>query len=243
MKLKWILLGTVLSSHCPAATTIDICKPVGSFPPFYTTTNTGLIDLSILRSFSQGNYQVVLHSVPWPRCLDGVQRGTYDGASSAVAITSRLQYMQFPMREGQVDPNKAVVDFDLAAVAVRNSGIVWAEGSFSGGKQYRALVLAGWDIVADLLRERGLQMDDSPKTVDQQLSMLVRGRAELAVGEQRVLQGRIAALGLEQQLELLPASLMHMRAYTAFNRNFYRDHSQAIEQAWQQQEAHRLLGE
>lgn len=66
---------------------------------------------------------------------------------------------------------------------------------------------------------------------------ITRGRAELAVSEQWVLQERI----LEQQLELLPASLMYIQVYTAFNRNFYRDHSQAIQQAWQPQEARRLL--
>ena len=243
MRLTWILLVAMLSSHCLAVTKIDICKPEGAYPPFYTEDNTGLIDQSILRAFSQSGYLVALHAVPYPRCLDGVRRGIYAGASATLATALEMSYMRFPMRDGVVDSDRALLNFDLVSVVVRGSGIAWDGQRFSGVKQHTALVLAGWVTVAGLLRERGLNVNESPKSVEQQLFMLTRGRAELAIGERKVFQARLTELGLDQELELLPLPLMRLQAYTSINHNFYNKHTQVVERAWEQQRAYRLRSE
>jgi len=201
--LLWLLAGTCYGTQ-PALT---FCHEDQNAYPWVMTDGTGL-NLELLNLVQQRlQLQVVYVSVPWKRCLSGMQQGLYDGAFAASFKTERLQMGHYPTdAAGRPDARRRLHTSRYALYRRVGSAVSW-DGQHFSQVNGRVGSLSGFSI-RDLLLAHGLEVDESSRDPQALLQMLVHGRVEaVALQAMRgdfVLQ---ASPQLAQRVEKLPQLL------------------------------------
>ena len=171
-------------------------------------------------------------SKPWKRCQEEVRMGIVDGFFGAADSAERRLYSVFPTRpDGSVDAEAALYE-DRFNVYLRSLGRgVW-DGKKLSSPQRPVVAQRGY-LVAALLREQGVAINDTIKTADEGLTLLANGHADVAV-----LQGMeaedLASLHSKFKAVVVQSPMPYavLPLHLAINKNTYARDTKRIAAIW-----------
>lgn len=171
-------------------------------------------------------------TLPWTRCQVEARSGDIDGFFGAGESPERRRNYVFPMLpDGTIDTGTALYE-DRFNVFLRKGGRASWDGKTLISPHQAVVVQRGY-VVASMLKERGIELDDSVKSAEDGLRHLTEGGADAAV-----LQGREAEnLALLDRrfvgkVELVQPPYVVLPLYLAINRNTYAANPARIEAIW-----------
>lgn len=207
--LPWLVAGV---SHA-AQPALTLCHEDQDSYPWVMTDGSGL-NLELLGLVEQAlGLRFVYVSVPWKRCLAGLEQGLYDGAFAASFKQERLRMGHYPRDgEGRLDERRRLHMSRYALYRRVGSSAGWDGQRFSPSTR-RVASLSGFSI-GDLLLAHGLEVDESSRDPLAVLQMLIHGRVDAAALQTQrgdfLLQ---AHPQLAQRLEKLPQPLEEKAYY------------------------------
>ncbi|MBB2483785.1 transporter substrate-binding domain-containing protein [Mitsuaria sp. WAJ17] len=211
--------------------TLQLCAEDENSYPWLLRDRSGL-NMLMVRLLGQHlglRFEVAL--LPWRRCLLSLQEGGVDGAFKASFQPERLKVGRYPMRGGQVDAERAMLEESYHLYRLKGSAVSW------DGQQLSQLdgavgAQAGFSIVA-WLRQQQLPIEASAKAPDAILGMLQRRR--LGAAALQTSQGDYALSRNPQfaaQIERQGPPLVSKPYYLMLSHAFVRQHPALAERIW-----------
>jgi len=169
--------------------------------------------------------------LPWRRCIEGLRHGEYDGALGMAETESFLTFMRFPEANGKADTSKALGNLVYVAARLKGAAAGWDGEQLIGLRQpviYNAPSL----VLADKMHRLGAGNPNSSLSEEQMLSMLVAGRADLAVGRRNVFEALVAGDAFRDRIEILSVPFVDATSYLAFSEVFATRTPGFAERVW-----------
>ena len=212
---------------------IRICMTGREFLPINSPSFEAPGQYLVRQAIERQGDKALFVGLPWRRCIEGLRHGDYDGAIGMAATESFLTFMRFPEADGKADPAKSLGDLLYVAVRLTGATASWDGEHFVGLRQpviYNAPSL----VLADKMHRLGAGNPNGSLSEEQMLSMLVAGRADLAVGRRDVFAALIAGDAFRGKIEMLPAPFVATPSYLAF-REVFADHMPGYaERVWEE---------
>jgi polar amino acid transport system substrate-binding protein len=169
---------------------------------------------------------------PWKRCMEETKAGLMDGMIGAAPSPARRAFSVPPLRaDGAPDPARALYQDRVHVFLRAGSGASW-DGVGMVNPTNVVVAQRGY-YVADLLRDKGYRVLDSPKSAEDGLRALAAGSADVAV-----LQGRDAhALVRDDarfkgRVTVAPQPFVVFDFHLMFGKKSYAAHRRRIEAVW-----------
>lgn len=186
--------------------------------------------LELLRRASASQPVAIRQMVaPRAQCMTRLRSGEVD-AMVAAFMPERMDYAAFPMKDGAIDPARAVGALTFSVSRRRGATVRWDGKQFVGlGRQP---VGAQPDMLhMDLLRHLNVVVDDSGADLERMFERLAHNRVAAVVTEQGEAATLIART-YRNEIETLPMPFQQTAMYLAVNKAFYRRHPAQIEAYW-----------
>lgn len=224
----WLLLCCLGNAQ---AHTLRVCIGDMNSPPLTFVDHDGQAQYLIRQAVSSQGWTVEFEPVPWRRCRAGVESGRYDAAGTATATPSNQSFMAFPLRAGKLDETRALGEFKVLVYRALGTGADW-DGQRFTGLHTPVLYNAGFMAVADRLQQLQVAHDESAKTTQQMMQMLLHGRAQLAIGQAPSVLRNVQKAEFAGRIEALPIPFMRAGLFLGVNKQFYAQHPTVIEAIW-----------
>lgn len=173
------VLPVVALAERAATLELTLCYEDQDSYPWVMTDRTGL-NLELLGLVEQAlalRFEFV--SVPWNRCLAGLERGTYDGAFASSFKAERMALGRYPLdAHGRLDERRRLHTSSYALYRRKGGSPGW-DGTRFHRLNGRIGSLSGFSIV-DFLRAHGAVVDETSRDPLALLHMLRLGRIEAA---------------------------------------------------------------
>jgi polar amino acid transport system substrate-binding protein len=229
--------GTVLAAP------LKFCFEDVQQRPWTSADGTGLnfVLLKIVERKLGEHFEMT--ALPWKRCLAYVANGAMDGVISAGVSPERRDFGVFPtLPNGQERAEARLYSDDFNIYVRIGSQIKW------DGKQFANLhgvvaSQAGY-LVGGLLRKLGVEVDESGKSAEHGLRLLVGGSVDAAV-----LEGREAITLIrtdprfQKKVEMLPLPFESPSLYLLIGKKRYLEKPKRIEDIWRAIETERIADE
>ncbi|MDO8178004.1 MAG: transporter substrate-binding domain-containing protein [Undibacterium sp.] len=176
--------------------------------------------------------QFIYISKPWKRCQEEVRMSIADGFFGAADSVERRRYSVFPMHaDGSVDAAAAIYE-DRFNVYIRSGGKAKWDGKKISSPQRAVVVQRGY-LVATLLQEQGVAINDSVKTAAEGLAVLASGQADVAV-LQGIESENLVNLDPKFKGMFVSSDLPYavLPLYLAINKNTYLRDSKRVKAIW-----------
>lgn len=224
----WLLLLAVGAVH---GQTLRVCIGDVDNPPLTFVQHDGQAQYLIRQAAREQGWAVEFAWVPWRRCRAGVENGRYDAAGTATATPSNRVFMAFPLAAGHLDESLALGEFKVLVCRARGTEAGWDGQKFTQ-LQSPVLFNAGFVAVADRLQQLDTAYDESAKTLQQMLQMLLRGRAQLALGQASAVQLQVQNPEFAERIEVLPVPFLRAGLFLGVNKPFYAQHRASVDAIW-----------
>lgn len=233
--LPFLLLLPLATPAAEPATLIRLCHDDVDLAPWVLRNGKGLSQDLILMAAQHIQPQLEIEMLPiaWPRCLKLLENGQMDGAFSTSYMPARLDYAVFPSKaDGQADPTRRLSSLSYSLYVGKAAKIEW------NGRKLRNLngpigIQHGFSI-GQLIAELGAEAKPLSRDIRELLRHVAAGHVEAAA-----LQTFQADLELSRdkvladQVQKLPQILTEKNYYLSFSRQFYRRHTDLVQQFWQ----------
>ncbi len=159
---------------------LTLCYEDVAQRPWSMPGATGLNFDLLRRVEKQLGEHFIYAAKPWRRCLEEVRLGRVDGVLGAVDGIERRSYGVFPtLPDGRADPARALFE-DHVYVFLRSGGNASWDGSRLHSPNGEVAVQSGY-LVANQLREQGLNAREMVKSAEDGLRLLTSGLFDVAV--------------------------------------------------------------
>lgn len=225
-----ILLLSLICSDVIAAP-LKFCYEDTPQKPWTNPDGTGLNIVLLQQVEKRLGEQFIYVSQPWKACQEAVRAGEFDGFFSAAPSKNRREYSVFPsLADGSPDP-QAILYEEAFSVYLRQGG----SGSWDGKvlRSPRNVIVQSGYVVGAMVREQGLEIDDSSKSAEDGLNLLLQNKADVAI-----LQGAgtetLARVDqrFKDRVEKAPAPFVVVPLYLAINKNTFARDPKRIEAIW-----------
>ncbi len=225
------LFVALLSAPAPGRD-IRFCMTEREFLPIASTLIEAPGQYLVRLAVQSLGDRAVFVPLPWRRCVEGLRHGDYDGAVGMAAAESFLSFMRFPMLGEQLDDTKALGGLLYVAARLKGARADWDGERFLYLRKpviYNAPSL----LVADKMRRLDVGNANTSLSEEQMLTMLVAGRADIAVGRKNVTEELIAAdSSFRERIEILPAPFVAAPSYLAFRKAFPEPSPGYVQRIW-----------
>jgi len=193
----------------------EILLGTGEFPPFATekTEDKGCAVKIVRSAYEAEGWSVNLQFLSWPRNLAELSRGNIDASAYWAKRSDRLEDYVFP--ENPVTSAKSKFVFPSDAV------VHW--GSYEDLRGKTILINKDYSYSEEFyqaLEEYGIMTEVIPD-ISQNLSMILRGRADLTIMNAKVLDKYMADLSDEQRsmLRVDPKPALQIDGFPMFSKS------------------------
>jgi polar amino acid transport system substrate-binding protein len=119
--------------------------------------------------------------MPWKRCQEEVRNGELDGIIGAADSAERRSYAIFPIAaSGAVDTSTSIYEDQFNVYQRAGSVAAW-NGKELISSNRPVAVQSGYAVVAAMLRERDIKINDSIKSAEDGLRFLLDGIVDVAI--------------------------------------------------------------
>lgn len=241
MRNSWYLGGLVMAgwSLQAHATDLRFCYQDKALPPYYLYNNA--IPQTMPGASIEHLQQLVaavpdltlkLQRLPWKRCLAALAAGEVDALISSDQ-PDRHQFAQFPLLDGQADPNRAFARHATCFAAQRDAKWRWDGEKISGIKPlvvarpygYAPIKLAEPDSVTVHYTLSG--------TMD--LQLLKAGRVQAVTTLCEIAGQEVQSFNVsERDLQIVRPPISYNTGYLVFSKAFYRQYPNKAAALWLQ---------
>lgn len=170
--------------------------------------------------------------LPWRRCLDMAKAGTLDIPLMASPSKANSEFLAFPMKNGQPDPEKGISASFFSVICRKDEDIAW-DGKTLSGLSSPILYASGQAIVKDRLEALQLPGYDSPNTYPQLGEMILNKRAQAAVMRETIARTLLNAdPRFKAALQVLPVPFLVDHSYAPASKAFAKDNADYLEKVW-----------
>ena len=173
--------------------------------------------------------QVRFSRLPTKRVLLETVSGRVDGSFMYSWNAERDKQLVYPKAGKHPDPARRIASFTYVAYRKKGSQANWDGQRFTGLNQAAIGINLGWSIAKDLAAQH-LPIEEAP-TVQINLNKLLKGRIALYITQREPGDEAIHHLGITG-IECLPIPVAEKYYYVVFNRQFYAQHRDWVEQFW-----------
>lgn len=242
MRSFFALLISLISLSTHAAP-LRFCFEDTAQVPWTTPDGSGLNFDLLKRVEAATGEKFQFVQLPWKRCIAYVATGEMDGVIGAVNSPEREHFAVIPRdAQGRERVSAALYTDHFRVYTRSNSSIKWDGKSFSNLKGSVA-AQAGF-VVVQQLRQLGVTVDDSSKSAENGLRLLLLNGVDAAVlqGEQALLLQRNDKR-FRDQTRVLSIPFMSSALHLMVARPSYQQQPQRIEAIWNAIEKERASAE
>lgn len=213
------------------AAPVTLCVDGNDWPPYTLARGEGRLQVLVREAAHEAGLTVRYVALPWRRCMAEVQSGALQGAVGQPATAWGRERFAFPMRDGEVDPARALVATSLVFLRPAGEAVRW-DGRRVVGLRGPVLHSRGYDDAQELLQRHRLPADDGGSSTEINARKLLAGRSNLMVTYREDARRLLADPEFAQRLEVLPRPLGQYRYYLVFNLEYRREHPRTVERWW-----------
>ena len=227
-----LLLAAAL--FCPAlalAAKLRVCTDVHPHPPFLMPDGSGSAGLLVAAGARAAGFDLEFYAVPLARCRAEAEVNVVHGFPMTPYIPNVLPYARYPMRNGRPDAARATMRARIMLYQRAGGPVTW-NGRKVGGLVRPVLVPSGSLAMIDVLRKIGAPMDEQGRSLQANLSKLVAGRGDAAVG---VWDEGVNLLTLPEfagKIEMLPLPVFEQAYFLVVTKAYYAQHGPRVEAMW-----------
>jgi polar amino acid transport system substrate-binding protein len=222
------------ASLCPAlvlAAKLRVCTDVHPHPPFLMPDGSGSAGRLVAAGARAAGFDLEFYAVPLARCRAEAEINVVHGFPMTPYIPDVLPYARYPMRNGRPDPARATMRARIMLYQRVGGPVTW-NGRQVGGLERPVLVPSGSLAMIDVLRKIGAPMDEQGRSLHANLSKLMAGRGDAAVG---VWDEGVHLLTLPEfagKIEMLPLPVFEQSYFLVVTKAYYAEHGPAVEAMW-----------
>jgi polar amino acid transport system substrate-binding protein len=161
------------------AAPLKFCYEDSQQLPWTNSDGKGLIFALLQNVETRLGEQFVSVPRPWKTCQEEVRAGKFDGFFSSAVSNARREYSVFPsFADGSINTEAELYEEEFGVYLRRGASASW------NGKELRSatpVVVQGGYVVGAMVRERGLEIDDTSKTAEDGLALLSQNHADMAI--------------------------------------------------------------
>jgi len=226
------LLAAVLAMHaaCAAAAPVKIRLCLAEQAPAVSApAGGGGVLPQRLRAATQGlDVAIETYEAPRARCLQDSRQGRAD-ALIGVFAPDRLEWLAYPMRDGQPAAERSIASIRVVVYRRVGSRVDW-DGRRLVGMEGQPLGLRFGYFYGAGVESLGVPIDDRAMSSEQLIAKLVKGRVGAALLTDEA-AGHVARLP-PGQIEALPQIYGSMPLFFIVTREFERRNSVLVKRLW-----------
>lgn len=180
---------------------------------------------------AQGD-KIEVMALPWRRCLDMAKACTLDIPLMASPSKANSEFLEFPMKSGQPDPDKGISAANFSVLCRKDEDVAW-DGKTFKGLTSPILYASGQAIVKEKLDALGVSGHDNPNTYPQLAEMVLNKRAQAAVMRETIARTLLNSdPRLQDSLHLLPVPFLIDHSYAPASKTFAKENADYLEKVW-----------
>lgn len=225
--------STSLTSPSKHPAPIKLCYEDVPQRPWTLADGSGLNFVLLKAVAKRSEEQFDYTALPWKRCLAYVASGEMDGVVAAAYSAERSQWGAIAMQaNGQERPETRLYSDEFLVYVRKNSNVSWDGKAFHHLKGAVA-IQAGY-VVAERLREMKVELDQSGKSAEHGLRLLMAGSVEIAV-LQSSQAGYLVRTDprFRDKVEVLPQPFASVPLYLLMSRKTWAREPKRLEKIWQ----------
>ncbi len=208
-----------------------VCVPENPMPPFVYSERESEVQALVRKAVELQGDSVQFVRVPWKRCRQGLQFGTYMAAMPMAPNPHDLQDFSFPHKYGNVDEGLRLGNLEIGVVARKDSSVDWDGKSFKGLTS-PVLVLPTQQLARTKLSELNVDEDAQAARASSLLNMLIARRRDAAVLPTTMLEEALATREFSSSLKLFTHPLTMAPVFLSFNKAFEQSHPGYTQSVW-----------
>lgn len=227
-----LLIAAVLL--CPGlalAAKLRVCTDVHPHPPFLMPDGSGSAGRLVAAGAREAGFDLEFYAVPLARCRAEAEVNVVHGFPMTPYIPNVLPYARYPMRNGLPDVNRATMRARIMLYQRSGGPVTW-NGRKVKGLVRPVLVPSGSLAMIDVLRKIGAPMDEQGRSLQANLSKLVAGRGDAAVGVWDEGAHLLTLPEFAGKIDMLPLPLHEQAYFLVVTKAFYAEHGPAVEVMW-----------
>ena len=209
---------------------VTLCYDNGEQYPWILKDGKGLNIILLESVAAKTGEKLELTGMPWKQCLEGVKKGTIDGAFAASYSDERAKFAVYPLAEGKPDRARRLHTDGYTLLRLKGSKVGWDGRRFSNltgavGTQ------ASYSIAADLARW-GAKVDSNADTPETLLKRFGAGQLQaiaLLTGEARFAMKKPY---LANKVEMVSPPLTEKPYFLIFGRGYYDKNRMKVDNIW-----------
>ncbi len=153
---------------------LQFCHEDQDSYPYVFKDKLGTNDRLMRLMEKQLGVTILVHVLPWKRCLFEMGKGKMDGAFPASFRSDRLEFGAYPMNGDKPDVSMRLHTSGYVLYRLKGSIVDW-----DGGKVINATRPIGAQFgfsVVETLKQAGVNVDDSPRSGEEALRRVLAGR-------------------------------------------------------------------
>lgn len=239
--VKYIIIFGVITAPALSAE-VSICIENEAYPPLINGTNSfppnnpGFSIQVAQAAAQQVGISLKFIRRPWARCLQMVSHGKANGLLPSIKTDERNALYRFPSNN-TLFLSKA--DYHIFYAKNDVNGNFYETLAKSKNKasitqpelKYGIAAPFGYIAYEHLANLNLLSSHDYP--LQKGLEMVANGKLNGYVVIKKIGEKKAAALNITEQLQVTQAPFLQEHLYVAFNKRFYRNHQQKINEFWQ----------
>ena len=219
---------------CPGlviAAKLRVCTDVHPHAPYLMPDGSGSAGRLVTAGAHAAGFDLEFYAVPLARCRAEAEVNVVHGFPMAPYIPDMLPYARYPMRNGKPDAARATMRARIMLYQRSGGPVTW-DGRQVRGLKRPVLVPSGSLAMIDVLRKLGAPMDEQGRSLHANLSKLMAGRGDAAVG---VWDEGVHLLTLPEfagKVEMLPIPMFEQPYFLAVTKAYYAQHGPKVEVMW-----------
>lgn len=213
------------------AAKLRICTDVHPHAPYLMPDGSGSAGRLVAAGARVAGFDLEFYPVPLARCRAEAEVNVVHGFPMTPYIPNVLPYARYPMRNGQPDAARATMRARIMLYQRSGGPVTW-DGRQVGGLVRPVLVPSGSLAMIDVLRKLGAPMDEQGRSLQANLSKLLAGRGDAAVG---VWDEGVQLLTLPEfagKIEMLPLPMFEQPYFLVVTKAYYAEHGPRVETMW-----------
>lgn len=213
------------------AVTLRLCTMESGIRPFISAAGNGIADQLIRQAAQEIGVSVEFHAAPLTRCREEIRSNLADGFPYAPYTPTLAQFYVYPMHGAATDAARAVNSGRSMVFRRVGSKVEW-DGMRFAQLTTPVLVPFGMVMLHDRLKEMGIAIDNSGKTMDTNFAKMLAGRADVAVGTEYHGRELLSLPQFAGKIEELPRPFTDAPYFLVTSRRFHEDNPQVMEKLW-----------
>lgn len=226
-----LLAGAMLCPGSALAARLRVCTDVHPHPPFLMPDGSGSAGRLVAAGARAAGFDLEFYPVPLARCRAEAEINVVHGFPMTPYIPNVLPYVRYPMRNGEPDASRATMRASIMLYQRVGGPVRW-NGKKISGLEKPVLAPLGSLAMAEALRKVGAPMDVQGRSLQANLSKLLAGRGDAAVGVWEEGTQLLSQPEFAGKIEMLPLPLFEQAYFLVVTKAFYDEHGEAVETMW-----------